>query len=80
MSWDEFADLLNGLNEDTPLVKVVQIRTENDPEALKNFTTGQKKIRSDWHRKLAKRKSGMEVNEFLAFMQKSFAENYTKGE
>ena len=79
MSWDEFSDLLNGLNEETPLVKIVQIRLENDPEALKNFTQGQRKIRSEWHRHKAKQKSKQDINEFLKTMETAF-KNYTKGD
>lgn len=54
MSWREFADLLSCLSADTALGRIVAIRSENDPEVLKNFTKGQKDIRKEWrenHRK-----------------------------
>lgn len=46
--------MLSGLSADTPLGRIVQIRTENDRNVLKHFTTQQKKIRSDWRNRAAK--------------------------
>ena len=54
MKWDEFCSLLRGLNADSPLGRIVQIRAENDPERLKHFTSHQRKIRSDWRNRSAK--------------------------
>lgn len=51
LEWDEFLNLLSGLLPETPLGKVVAIRTEKNPEILKNFTPEQKKIRNEWLRK-----------------------------
>lgn len=54
MSWREFSNLLACLSADTALGRIVSIRSENDPEILKNFTKGQKDIRNEWrenHRK-----------------------------
>ena len=51
MSWDEFSTLLGGLNGETPLGHIVSIRSEKDPERIKNFTPAEKKIRNDWARK-----------------------------
>lgn len=54
MSWREFSDLLSCLSADTALGRIVAIRSEKDPEILKNFTKGQKEIRAEWqnrHRK-----------------------------
>lgn len=53
MKWDEFKALLCGLNADTPLGKIINIRAEDDPKVIKNFTSSQKKIRSDWRSKTA---------------------------
>jgi len=76
MSWDEFADLLNGLSEDTPLVRIVQIRTEEDPEVIKNYTAGQRKIRADWHRFKAQQKTETETNEFLKTIEKALGQAF----
>lgn len=53
MKWDEFCALLSGLSADSPLGRIVQIRVENDPKILKNFTPQQRKIRSEWRNKAA---------------------------
>ena len=55
MSWDEFITLLSGINGDTPLGRIVSIRAETDPEAIKRFSQSEKKIRNEWrtrHRKI----------------------------
>lgn len=51
MKWDEFCSLLSGLSSESPLGKIVQIRSENDKNILKHFTKHQRKIRSDWQRR-----------------------------
>lgn len=48
MSWNEFCNLLSGLMPDTPLGKIVAIRAEKDPKAIKEFNETQRKIRNDW--------------------------------
>lgn len=48
MSWSEFGTLLAGIMPETPLGKVVSIRSENDKDILKNFTKEQHRIRNEW--------------------------------
>lgn len=72
MSWREFAYMLSGLNADTPLGKIVSIRAETDPEVLKGFTKEQRRIRSDYQKKLAKQKSQNEVNNALDDLKNAF--------
>ena len=48
MSCEEFRQLLSGLNGDTPLGYVVQVRAEKDTKKIKKMTAHEKKIRSDW--------------------------------
>ena len=48
MSWQEFTTLLAGLMPETPLGQIIQIRSEEDEEVLKNFTFEQHRIRDDW--------------------------------
>lgn len=50
ISYEEFISLLGGIMPDTPLGRVVAIRSEKDPKVLKQFTKEQKKIRNDWIR------------------------------
>lgn len=78
MSWDEFADLITGLNEQTPLVRVAMIRTETNPERLKELSPEQRAMRSEWMRRRAKKRSPQEVDSFLSTLQKQFESNYTK--
>lgn len=72
MPWDEFKDLLAGLGPDTPLGRIVRIRTEKDEKVLKNYTPEMNKIRSDWQQKIAKEKSKDEVDKFLEQMKSMF--------
>lgn len=76
MGWDEFADLVSGLNEATPLVRVAQIRTESDPDALKQFTPEQARMRSEWQRRRALARDGGETAAFVASMQTAFADMF----
>ncbi len=48
MSWDEFCTLLAGLCEDTPLGKVVAIRSEKDIKVIERFTPEQRRIRDSY--------------------------------
>lgn len=72
MSWREFAYLINGLSGDTPLGRIVSIRAENDPEKLKEFTKEEKKIRSDYLRKQAVKKSEKDVDKALEGIKQAF--------
>lgn len=63
MSWDEFTTLLGGLNGETPLGHIVSIRSEKNPERIKQFTAAEKRIRNEWHtrhRRLITNKSDYE--------------------
>ena len=54
ISWSEVKMLISGLLSDTPLGRIIQIRSENDKEQLKHFTPEMHKIRNDWRNRLAK--------------------------
>lgn len=45
---EEFRQLLSGLNGETPLGYVVQIRSEKDLKKIKNMTKHEKEIRENW--------------------------------
>jgi len=72
MPWHEFKALLCGIGPDTALGRIVQIRMEDDKEALKNFTKEQQQIRNEWRGKVAKAKPEKDVNEFLEQMKQAF--------
>ena len=54
MSWSEFCTLLAGIMPETPLGRVVSIRSENDKEVLKSFTKEQHRIRNEWRSRMTK--------------------------
>lgn len=63
MSWLEFKSLLSGLLPKTPLGGIVQLRSENDPDRLKEFTKEQHRIRNEWrnrNRKIKEDKKAFE--------------------
>ena len=56
ISWSEVRMLISGLLPDTPLGKIIQIRSETDKEQLKHFTPEMNKIRREWQNRLANEK------------------------
>ena len=48
VSWDEFKALLAGLAPETPLGRIVAIRSEDDKNVIKHFTREQKRIYDAW--------------------------------
>lgn len=74
MSWREFSYLLEGLSGNTPLGQIVSIRAENDPERLKDFTPEQRRIRSEYRNKIAKKKSSEEVKDAIERFKQAFVQ------
>lgn len=74
MSWREFSYLLEGLSGNTPLGQIVSIRAENDPEKLKDFTPEQRRIRSEYRKKIAKKKSDEEVKDAIERFKQAFVQ------
>ena len=56
ITWNEVKVLISGLLSDTPLGRIIQIRSENNKDVLKSFTPEMRKIRNDWRNKKAKDK------------------------
>lgn len=80
MSWGEFITLLSGLMPETPLGKVISIRSENDKEILKHFTKQQHRIRNEWRSRnikklvtMDKEEAERQIKEFQEIMRKAFA-------
>lgn len=48
LKYSDWAKLVSGLMEDTPLGRVVMVRSETDKETIKKFTAEQRKIYKDW--------------------------------
>ena len=72
MTVDEFKDLLSGLGPDTALGRIVQIRSENDTERLKQFSLEQRQIRNDWLQKQALLKDKKEVEDATEAIKNAF--------
>ena len=72
MKWREFAGLLAGLDSDTPLGRVVAIRAEDDPNKLREFTPGMRRIRSRWRTRKAAKMPREELESFLETMKRAF--------
>lgn len=53
MPWSEFSNLVAGLLPETPLGAIVRIRSEDDPQMLKQFNADQRSIRTKWREKQA---------------------------
>lgn len=53
MSWSEFTNLVSGLLPETPLGAVVKIRSEDDPNIVKQFNRDQLAIRNKWRERQA---------------------------
>jgi hypothetical protein len=51
MTWGEFCTLLKGLGPETPLGRVVAVRSEKDPARIKKFSPAERKIRTAWRHK-----------------------------
>lgn len=55
MQWGEFCALLTGLNGDTPLGHVVDVRSTTDKERIKNMSASDKRIRAEWQARQSKK-------------------------
>lgn len=83
LKYSDWAKMVSGLMEDTPLGRIVQIRSETDRDTLKRFTPEQRKIRSDWQRFRAKQltenpNSRAEYERQMRALERSFAVAFGK--
>ena len=74
MSWAELSSDISGLMGDTPLGNIVQIRSEDDKDRLKNFTQDQKNIRWEYRMKMAEKMDKNQFKNAIAEFQKYFKE------
>ena len=72
MKWKEFRALMIGLAPETPLGRMISIRSETDKDVLKNFTSAQKRINSEWQKRIAKNKKETDTKMFLDVMKNAF--------
>lgn len=72
MSWREFSYYINGLSGDTPLGRIISIRAEKDPDTVKHMTDDEKRIRNEYRKKMAFKKSDKERDRALDEMKQVF--------
>lgn len=48
LPYSDWAKLVSGLMDDTPLGRVVAVRAERDPETIRRFSPEQKRLRQEW--------------------------------
>lgn len=75
--------MVSGLMDDTPLGRVVGVRSETDPNVIKNFTKEQRAIQADWrHFKFAHAPKSAEadVRRQLDQLEKAFAAMFGRPE
>lgn len=72
MKWDEFKALVSGLSAETPLGKMVSIRSENDKDTIKRFTKEQKRIRNEWRSRSAQNMGKQTFDQAMLSFEKMF--------
>ncbi len=72
MKWDEFKALVSGLSAETPLGKMVSIRSENDKDTIKRFTKEQKRIRNEWRSRSAQSMGKQTFEQAMLSFEKMF--------
>jgi hypothetical protein len=70
--------MVSGLMDDTPLGRVVGVRSETNKDIIKNYTKEQRAVRDEWSRFLVSRVtteqfSETDWNEQMAEMERAFA-------
>lgn len=73
VSWDEFRSLLAGISPDTPLGRIVAIRSETDRDVIKHFTHDQKRIYDEWRKRRVKTIRPETYREQMIELEKTFA-------
>ena len=61
ISYKEYTQLLVGLNGETPLGNIVQIRAETDRKKINEFSTYEKRIYKEWQEFRSKQKVEVET-------------------
>ena len=79
MKWDEFKALLTGISSETALGRIVYIRSEKDPKMLKTFTPEQRRIRSEWLSRRAKKVPAKDMHDFLEEMKRALMDMAQEG-
>lgn len=82
LPYDEWAKLVSGLMDNTPLGKVVETRGETDQKVIAQMNSWQRKIRADWQAFLAekaKRQPRQDLMAQMAALEAMFANAFGGG-
>lgn len=74
VSWDEFRALLSGIAPETPLGRMVAIRSETDKNAIKHFNRDQKRIYDAWRNRQAESMSQETYEQQMAYLEQMMAQ------
>lgn len=73
MDWTEFSILLNGLTDETPLGKIIQIRSEDNQEIIDHYSKAEKEIYDKWqHRQMELKYANKSKEEVMKDIQNMF--------
>ena len=73
VSWDEVRSLLAGLSPETPLGRMVAIRSESDDNVIEHFTADQKKIWNAWRNRKAENMTQTEYDQQMIELERMMA-------
>lgn len=74
MGWDEFKILLSGIDPETPLGRIVEIRSETDKNVIKNFNSDQRRIFNEWRNRKAEAMAPATYEQEMAALEQMFAQ------
>lgn len=80
LSWGELSSDIAGLNGDTPLGNIIRIRSEKNPDVLKNFSAEELKIRNQWLSKSASQISKEDYKQAMEGIKNMFKSMASKGD
>lgn len=73
MSWDEFKSLLSGIAPETPLGRMVAIRSETDKDVMKHFSKDQKRIYNEWRNRKTENTKPETYERDMAYLESMMA-------
>lgn len=74
VSWDEFRSLLAGLSPDTPLGRIVAIRSETDKNVIRHFTRDQKRVHDEWRNRKAAAMTPETYDQQMKYLEQMMAQ------
>lgn len=74
VSWEEFKALLSGIAPETPLGRIVAIRSETDKKVIKQFSCDQKRIYDEWRNRKAENMTKQTFEQEMKALENMFAD------